>query len=258
MLGSKKLTGTYNNTEQDIWAIVPAAGIGKRMSSDIPKQYLAILGKTILEHTIERLLAVKKITGVLVCISHNDQHWKNLAITKKPSVESVEGGVERMHSVYNALNYLVENHFSKNNNSHANPFVLVHDAVRPCVSVLDIEKLIENLSEDEVGGLLATPAVDTLKRVNEQGRVVETISRENCWRAQTPQMFRLGLLKKSIELQLNRKQVVSDEAGAMEAAGFQPKIVEGSQENIKLTLPSDLPLLEGILLRQIALAKLSK
>lgn len=232
---------------QKMWVIVPAAGIGSRMESDTPKQYLRVLGKTILEHTLERLLTISAVEGVLVCLAENDTFWKELPISKHESVLSVQGGSERMHSVYNALNFL-QKHFKQPNDFSS--FVLVHDAVRPCVHREDIEKLISELSLDEVGGLLATPAVDTLKRVNENKRVTETLSRERCWRAQTPQMFRMTILKKSIELLLNRGQVVGDESSAMEASGFSVKVVEGSQENIKLTLPSDLPLLEAILKSQ--------
>lgn len=251
MKSSSVLIKKTKEPNQKIWAIVPAAGIGKRMESDTPKQYLKILDKTILEHTIERLLSVSNIEGVLVCVSRNDLNWQNLAIVKHKNVLSVYGGQERMHSVYNALNFL-EKHLGKASASNTiNPFVLVHDAVRPCVRGEDIKQLIKALENDNVGGLLATPAVDTLKRVNDYGRVIETLARENCWRAQTPQMFRSALLQKSIELLMNREQVASDEAAAMEAAGFSAKIVEGSQENIKLTLPSDLLLLEAILSRQI-------
>ena len=254
--------------QSGFWVIVPAAGIGKRMASDIPKQYLPILGKTILEYTVERLLEVSAVAGVLVCVARNDKYWNDLAISKHPSVQSVQGGTERMHSVYNALNYLQKELLQKEmlqeespqnkklrteiSSEQESPFVLVHDAVRPCVKRADIEHLMNELVQDEVGGLLATPAVDTLKKVNEQGRVVETLPRDNCWRAQTPQMFRLNLLQKSIELQLGREQIASDESGAMEAAGYSVKVIEGSQENIKLTLPSDLALIESILKAQLS------
>src|SRR5690606_32781563 len=118
----------------------------------------------------------------------NDTYWQTLELAKHSAVLSVYGGSERMHSVYNALIFL-EKHLAKTSESNTlNPFVLVHDAVRPCVHVQDIEKLIQELQNDDVGGLLATPAVDTLKRVNDQQRVIETLPRENCWRAQTPQM----------------------------------------------------------------------
>ena len=249
-----------------IWAIVPAAGIGKRMSIGAsndapngissatlasPKQYLSLCGKTIIEHSVERLLSVPQIKGVLVCVSQSDEHWQSLDISKNDSVISVHGGKERMHSVYNALNYLQKNILKSEEPNVNNQFVLVHDAVRPCVLVSDIENLIKKISNDKVGGLLATPAVDTLKRVDSDCRVIETLPRDECWRAQTPQMFKIELLKKSIELLLSQNKVASDEAGAIEAAGFQAKVVEGAQENIKLTLPSDLPLLEAILSSQL-------
>lgn len=231
-------------TKQGYWAIVPAAGIGSRMNSDIPKQYLPLLGRTVLEHTLERLVNIDLIEGVVVCLSRQDSHWESLAISRHKKIVTVNGGAERMHSVYKALTFLEKEHGLQQE------FVLVHDAVRPCVKSEDIEKLILAVAADEVGGLLATPAVDTLKRVDDNKRVIETLPREACWRAQTPQMFRLALLCKSIELLLNRNRIASDEAAAIEAAGFQPLIVEGSQENIKLTLPRDLALMETLLAGQ--------
>jgi 2-C-methyl-D-erythritol 4-phosphate cytidylyltransferase len=253
---SHQLNKTSSDAPQ-VWVIVPAAGVGKRMTSDIPKQYLSILGKTIIEHTIERLLEVSYVAGVVVCVARNDDHWKSLTISQHKSVQSVQGGIERMHSVYNALTFLQKKELqikelqSKVTDKQENPFVLVHDAVRPCVLKSDIEKLIDELSLDEVGGLLATPAVDTIKKVNDYGRVVETLPRENCWRAQTPQMFRLNLLQKSIELLLGSGEIANDESEAMEIAGYPAKVIEGSQENIKLTLPSDLALIESILKTQL-------
>lgn len=229
---------------QRFWAIVPAAGIGARMNSDIPKQYLPLLGRTVLEHTLERLVNIDLIEGVVVCLSCQDMHWASLAISRHEKIVTVNGGAERMHSVYKAL------HFLQKEQGLQQEFVLVHDAVRPCVKSEDIEKLILAVVDDEVGGILATPAVDTLKRVDENNRVIETLPRESCWRAQTPQMFRLALLCKSIELLLNRNRLASDEAAAIEASGLQPLIVEGSQENIKLTLPTDLALMETLLAGQ--------
>lgn len=236
---------SQENQDSAFWVIVPAAGIGKRMSSAIPKQYLKLQGKTVLEHTIARLLSVNRIRGVLVCLARNDEHWHSLAIASHERVHTVHGGQERMHSVYNALSYLKANH------QVSDEFVLVHDAVRPCVRKLDVERLIAAVDKKEgdfeAGAILATPAVDTLKRVDVKHRILETLERENCWRAQTPQMFRLNLLQRSIEVLLNRNQIASDESAVMEASGLQPGIVEGSQENIKLTLPADIPLLEAIL-----------
>ncbi len=228
-----------------IWAIVPAAGLGKRMGSDKPKQYLVLQGKTVLEHSIERLLNVPEIAGVIVALHESDNYWPSIAISNHPEVKVVRGGEERMHSVINALEFL------KTINPDPRQFVLIHDAVRPCVRVADIRKLIHTLHKDEVGGLLAAPLVDTLKRSDAQGRVAETINRQHCWRALTPQMFRIGLLEKSFEILLNRKQIASDEAAALEVSGFRPKIVEGNSDNIKLTLPGDLVLMDFILTAQL-------
>ena len=235
----------YNeDLSNKLWIIVPAAGIGSRMDSEEPKQYLKLFGKTILEHTLERLLGLKDLAGIVVCISNNDQYWSKLPHSKNEKIVSVHGGRERMNSVYNALTYL------QREQNLEDQFVLVHDAARPCVLLKDIERLISTLAPDEVGGILATPSVDTLKRVDENGSIVETIDRKFCWRAQTPQMFRMSVLQKSIELLLEKNLSVSDESAAIESAGYQAKVVEGGQENIKLTVPSDLALIESILASQ--------
>jgi 2-C-methyl-D-erythritol 4-phosphate cytidylyltransferase len=230
-----------NSNKEKFWVIVPAAGVGRRMAQAVPKQYLKVCGKTILEHSIERLLQAPSIAGVLVCVARNDELWSELGLEKNDRVKSVYGGNERMHSVYNALNYL------KKELDVADRYILVHDAVRPCVSIEDIERLISKVVSEDVGGILASPAVDTLKRVDKDFTIVETIERNKCWRAQTPQMFRLSIMQKSIEVLLNRNMLASDESAAVEASGFKSMIVEGSQQNIKLTMPEDLTIIEAIL-----------
>ena len=217
------------------WAVVPAAGSGSRMAANVPKQYLKIHDKTILEHTIERLVSHPKITGVVVAISADDQHWDTLKFqTNKPVVKTL-GGKERCHSVKNAL-YEVTRHGTDRD------WVLVHDAARPCLRHEDLDKLFAQLSDHMVGGLLAYPVRDTMKRADEKQRVVETVDRDRLWHALTPQMFRLHLLRDALNKAIDEGFLVTDEASAVEHAGYQPKLVEGHADNIKITTPEDLAL----------------
>ncbi len=221
--------------------IVPAAGIGSRMQSEVPKQYLQVLGKPVIEHTLERLLSCERVAGVVVSISRHDQEWQKTAYAHHEKVATVHGGAERMYSVYNALNYLQREHAVQDD------FVLVHDAARPCVSVQDIEKLMQYCMDKNTGAILASASVDTLKKVDASSRIESTLRREQVWRAQTPQMFRLSVLQQSIELMMRNNQVAGDEAEAIEQAGFPVYVVEGSEQNMKLTRPEDFPLIENIL-----------
>jgi len=225
---------------ENYWAIVPAAGIGKRMGSDMPKQYLKLGNKTILQHTLERLNA-SPVSQIIVCIAINDIYWKKLNPPAK--VKRVAGGEERCHSVFNGLKML---------KSHAKPddWVLVHDAVRPCVRPSDIDKLMIILAEHPVGGLLALPVRDTMKRVNEEGKIIETVNRKNLWHALTPQMFRFSILYEALRYTLDNNELVTDEAQAVEKFGYHPVLVEGHADNIKITRPHDLVLAGLFLERQ--------
>lgn len=219
------------------WAVVPAAGSGSRMAADTPKQYLKIQGKTILEHTIERLITHPRIDGVVVALAVDDQQWDKLQFqTDKPIIKTL-GGEERCHSVKNAL-YEVSRHGSEQD------WVLVHDAARPCLRHEDLDKLIEQLSDHMVGGLLASPVKDTMKRSDDKQRVIETVERNQLWHALTPQMFRLHLLRDALNTAIDDGFLVTDEASAVEHAGYQPKLVEGRADNIKITTPDDLLLAE--------------
>lgn len=210
------------------------------MAADVPKQYLKINGKTILEHTIERLISHPKINGVVVAIAADDQHWDKLTFqTSKPIIKTL-GGSERCLSVKNAL-YELQRHGSDQD------WVLVHDAARPCLRHEDLDRLFQQLSQHMVGGLLAYPVRDTMKRSDEKHRVVETVERNMLWHALTPQMFRLHLLRKVLNDAIEQGFVVTDEASAVEHAGYQPKLVEGHADNIKITTPDDLPLAECFL-----------
>jgi len=215
-----------------IWAVVPAAGVGKRMQADKPKQYLTLAGKTVIEHTLNRLLDAAVFSAVAVAISEQDPYWPELAVSNHPDVITAAGGKERADSVLSSLKALT--------NAHEQDWVMVHDAARPCLTTMDILALLQQLEQDEVGGILAVPSHDTLKSV-EDGVIMGSVDRNKIWRALTPQMFRFGLLHDALQ-QAEGNAAVTDEASALELKGFKPKIVEGRVDNIKITRPEDLAL----------------
>lgn len=225
------------------WAVVPAAGAGRRMASEIPKQYLPLLGRQVIEHTLERLLSHDQVEGIYVVVSSGDEWWSATAFAGHPRVFTVRGGAERCHSVLNALECLRQS-------AKDQDWVLVHDAARPCLHRDDLERLIGTLAKDPVGGLLAAPLHDTIKQADDQGQVLATLPRERLWRAFTPQMFRLGVLLKALTQALTKGLLVTDDASAMELAGYAPRLLEGRSDNIKITRPEDLALAEFYLTRQ--------
>ena len=222
--------------QANIWAIVPAAGAGKRMASTLPKQYLQLGDKTVLEHTLDALFACRQLDGVLVVLSEGDACWPDIQprYADQP-LETATGGAERCYSVLNGLQQLA-------GRAHAEDWVLVHDAARPCVRPADIDSLVDTLSDSTDGGLLGVPVADTMKQVDAEQRVTTTVVREGLWHAYTPQMFRLGNLQSALQQAIDRQLLVTDEASAMELAGFQPRMVQGQRDNIKITTPSDLEL----------------
>ena len=226
---------SVKSSEVKYWAVVPAAGIGKRMQSDRPKQYLEIAGRPLIEYAISQLMADPHIEGVVVAISAEDEYWPALEIALDKPLWVVEGGVERCHSVLNALQELATR-------ANEDDWVLVHDAARPCVRAEDITHLITKLTNDDVGGLLAVPVRDTMKRAGTNQRVIATEDREGLWHALTPQMFRFGKLRHALEQALEDESLVTDEASAMEQAEYEPLLVEGHADNIKVTRPEDLAL----------------
>lgn len=215
------------------WAVVPAAGVGKRMQADRPKQYLPLAGKTVIEHTLNRLLHSGAFQAVAVAISVEDPYWPELDISQYPDVITAPGGKERADSVLSALKAL-------EGKADENDWVLVHDAARPCLTAEDIHLQIETLKDDAVGGILALSSHDTLKHV-EGNSITATIDRKQVWRALTPQMFKYGMLRDALR-QTEGNPAITDEASALELLGFQPKIVEGRPDNIKITRPEDLAL----------------
>jgi 2-C-methyl-D-erythritol 4-phosphate cytidylyltransferase len=220
------------------WAVIPAAGIGSRFvntsSNSTPKQYAHINGRTILEHSAHTLLQNKQLQKVVIAIHVDDIQARQLPSLKHEKVHFVEGGATRAESVFNALQFLREY-------SEPDDWVLVHDAARPCLTATDLQKLIDTLYDNPVGGILAVPATDTLKQVD--GHTIEkTVDRSAIWQAQTPQMFRFGLLLDALQYSADKKTSITDEASALEIRGHSARVVEGSRSNIKITYFDDLAL----------------
>ena len=226
-----------------VWAAVPAAGSGSRMGSPVPKQYLEIDGRRLAEHTLDALLAAGCIHEIVVAIAPDDPLWPTLPETLRRRVRTVHGGDDRAASVLHALGG-----FSRR--PAAGDWVLVHDMARPCVRPERIRSMIDELAGDEVGGLLALPMVDTLKRSDDEGRVRETVDRSALWRAQTPQVFRFGVLERALREARANGVAITDEAMAVERLGLAPRLLRGSADNIKVTIADDMELAEYYLSRR--------
>ncbi len=220
------------------FAIVPAAGSGSRMGAGLPKQYLPLLGRPLIHHALSVLCAAPAIDKVFVVLSVGDAEWARhdwRALGPK-LVPLFCGGPSRADSVLAGLRAIA-------GEAVQSDWVLVHDAARPCLAPWHIDKLVRELAGDEVGGLLAVPVADTLKRADGRRQVVDTVPRDSLWQAQTPQMFRYVMLRRALE----GARDVTDEASAIEAAGLRPKLIEGDATNLKVTYPLDLHLAEWIL-----------
>jgi 2-C-methyl-D-erythritol 4-phosphate cytidylyltransferase len=224
------------------WVVVPAAGRGTRFGGDMPKQYLELVGKPVIEHTLRALLAHPAVSGVMVALSANDPHWPGWRELEGKPVLTCLGGGERADSVLAGLRALPDS-------VAGDSWVLVHDAARPCVKSLDLSRLFAALKSDPVGALLAAPVRDTLKRSGDDGRVDATIPRGSMWRALTPQVFRRDSLMRALESAERAGAVATDEAMAIERLGLKPLLVEGSEDNLKITTPADLAVAESILRR---------
>lgn len=218
-----------------IWAVVPAAGVGRRMGSAIPKQYLPLADSRVLEQSLVRLLAHESIERIYLALSPDDAWWPESPLADSARIRQVMGGAERCHSVLNALEALSQE-------ASPDDWVLVHDAARPCLRHEDLELLIERVKDHAVGGLLGQRVRDTMKRVDEADEVMESPDRSMLWHAFTPQMFRLGALTEALKTALAAGFLVTDEASAMEFMGQRPLMVEGHDDNIKITRPGDLAL----------------
>lgn len=228
------------NAPGRFFALIPAAGSGSRMGAGLPKQYLEIAGAPMLQHAVRALCAHPKIDQVFVVLAAEDAHFVRYDWT--PFDAKLRrlycGGATRAESVLNGLHAIVPA-------SQPEDWVLVHDAARPCLAQAHLDALIAELAADEVGGLLAVPVADTLKRADQASRVIATEPRENLWQAQTPQMFRHGLLLRALETL--GAGIPTDEARAIEHLGLKPKLVACDATNLKVTYPQDLQLAELIL-----------
>lgn len=223
------------------WCVVPAAGRGMRVGGDVPKQYLPLAGQPLIAHTLRRLAEHPSIAGLMVTVSASDSLWPGWSSIHGKPVLTAVGGAERCDSVLAGLDALPTD-------VAADDFVLVHDAARPCVRLADIDALIAQAIVSD-GGLLGAPLRDTLKRADPSGRSLATEPREARWRAFTPQMFRRAQLAAALREARAQGVQVSDEAMAMERAGFVPCLVEGAEDNLKVTTAADFALAEFLLTR---------
>ena len=228
-----------------IWAVIPAAGRGTRFGGERPKQYLEIAGRPLIAHALDALLAHPRVAGAMVALAAGDPHWPGWHERLGKPVLTCAGGAERADSVLAALRALPAE-------AGEDTLVLVHDAARPNLRQPDLERLIAAAEACEHGALLAAPVRDTLKRAyGEAGeaRIAATEPRERLWRAFTPQAFPRGALTAALESALAEGVAVTDEAMAMKRAGFSPALVEGREDNLKVTTPVDLALMEFLLAR---------
>lgn len=231
--------------ENKIWVVIPAAGVGKRMNSNIPKQYMMLNNQTVIEHTLAVFLQQPLVSGIVVAVSKDDGYWSSVQYASDEKIHVADGGKERCDSVLNALLEIKKI-------ADEDDWVLVHDAARPCLAQDDLLSLINQLRTHTVGGLLAFPVRDTMKRQSMDGiNVVDhTVEREGLWHALTPQMFKVGMLYDALTNALNAGAVVTDESSAMEYAGYSPVLIEGKASNIKVTQSEDLLLASFFLTRQ--------
>lgn len=231
-----------------IYSIVVAAGVGKRFGGAQPKQYTKIAGQTVLQHSIQALSQVSRLSGCYLVVAADDAHAKTLAFAQP--VHWVVGGDERMHSVFNGVKAIW--HQAK---TPENDWVLIHDAARPCVLPSDIDKLIDQAMACSAGGILAVPVRDTVKQITQHGAKTfaqTTIDRSQLWLAQTPQLFPLAKLYAYLQQAVRDAIPFTDEASLFEHFGEQPLLVEGRHSNIKLTFPEDLLVAESLLTRALA------
>jgi 2-C-methyl-D-erythritol 4-phosphate cytidylyltransferase len=226
------------------WAVVPAAGRGTRFGGEMPKQYLAIAGRPMIEHSLRALLGHPDVDGVMVALAPDDPWWGGWRYLENKPIYTCIGGAERADSVLAALQALPATVSEEQ-------WILVHDAARPCLRGVDLTRLLAIGQADPIGAILAAPVRDTLKRAEpgEDQRIAATEPRERLWRALTPQLFRRGGLIRALQSAMRGGLPITDEAMAMEAIGLKPRLVEGSDDNIKVTTPADVALAESILKR---------
>lgn len=208
-------------------AVIPAAGVGRRMGSATPKQYLCLAGKSVLERTVEIFLNCDRIRRVVIAINKSDTRFSSLPIASDPRVVVCDGGDSRYLSVISALEHSTA------------PYVAVHDAARPLLSTRDLETVLDYGERDDDGAILALAMADTVK-LGDEGRCLRTVPREKLWRALTPQVFKREILLKALRYADSAGQEITDEASAMELSGYKPRLVEARDPNFKITLPQDL------------------
>ena len=224
------------------WALVPAAGSGRRFGAGIPKQYLQAVGKPLIEHALEALLSHQGIDGAVVALALDDPHWPGWTCLHGKPVLTCVGGGERADSVLAALHALPDD-------VAADDLVLVHDAARPNLHADDISRVLAAAHAHPDGAILAAPVRDTLKRMDAVGGIDCTQPRDGIWRALTPQAFRLDVLLRALEAACADGVAVTDDAQAIERLGLHPRLVEGREDNLKVTTPADLALAEFLLAR---------
>ena len=224
----------------DVWAVVPAAGRGTRFGADVPKQYLHAAGRSLIEHALRALLAHPRIAGVVVALAADDAHWPGWDVLEGKPVLRCVGGAERADSVLAALDALPAD-------AGHEALVLVHDAARPCLVQADLDALIAAAQAHADGAILAAPVRDTLKRADANRAIAGTQPREGLWRALTPQAARRDVLAHALRAARDACVQVTDEAMAMERIGLHPALVEGREDNIKVTTPADLAFVEFLL-----------
>ncbi len=222
------------------WVVVPAAGCGARLGGHIPKQYLDIAATPLIQHTLRALTAHASVEGVVVVLAANDAHWPGWREFSGKPIVTCEGGDARSDSVLAGLIALPDH-------VRADDFVLVHDAARPNIGLEDLDQLLERGRNDPVGAILAIPVRDTLKRAGDDSGIDATVSRERLWRALTPQLFRRLQLTRALEAARDAGIGVTDESMAMEQQGLRPLLVEGSQDNLKITTIADVARFEWLL-----------
>lgn len=230
---------------EPLWAIVPAAGCGRRMGGTVPKQYLPLAGATVIEHALAGVLAAPGLDGVMVALAAEDDRFTRLPLAGDSRVHRVIGGVERAHSVLAAADAL-----AARLPAAGQAWVLVHDAARPCLHPDDMQRLLACRGRPP-GALLACALADTLKQAVAGGAerpvVARTLPREGLWRAMTPQLFPLALLREALRAALAAGAVPTDEADAVERLGHAPMLVSGRADNLKITRPEDLALADAVL-----------
>jgi 2-C-methyl-D-erythritol 4-phosphate cytidylyltransferase len=223
--------------------VMPAAGSGRRFSASIPKQYATLGATTVIEHSLARFESDPDCAGIVVVTASDDATWPAIAARRPRLVDSAPGGAERAQSVRAGLHALASR-------VRDDEWVMVHDAARPCLTTADLARLKTEAGAHDIGGLLAIPLADTLKRARRTDDVPAvdvTLDREDLWRAATPQLFRFGALVRALDAALAQRRFPTDEAQALEWAGHRPRLVPGRADNIKVTTADDLALAAAIL-----------